>query len=95
MEEDKNKTTTNTLENQSSDTIPSFLLKTYEILEVIAHLLRMTNTLTSYVGQKMGKGSLLRRSSSFLKTFYQYISGITTILPSSDRLILNYSAQHV
>lgn len=42
-------------ENAASDSIPSFLLKTYEILEVVLISLRTSGTVTLFVGQGQAK----------------------------------------
>jgi len=40
-------------ENNASESIPSFLLKTYEILEVTLLLIRMKNTVTLLAGLRL------------------------------------------
>lgn len=42
-------------DNSPSDSIPSFLLKTYEILEVVWLSLRTKNTLISSAGLEVAK----------------------------------------
>ena len=82
-------------EQTATDTIPSFLLKTYEILEVDCLTFRTINTVTSYAGPKMVKDSLSRRSKSSQKTSYLSISATATTPPLFDRYPHGHSAQHV
>jgi hypothetical protein len=79
MEEEKNRLTSFHNETNVPDTIPSFLLKTYEILEVILPSCRMKNMRTLYAGHGMGRASLSKKLKNLLTVSCLFTLGTVTI----------------
>ena len=77
--------------SKTQSTVPAFLLKTYEILEVNTHIssfakyFRIQRTMTLFPGIKRETRSLSSASTIFPKKYFQSISSITTSPLSSDR----------
>ena len=63
------------------ENVPTFLSKTYEILEVHHLQPRTKTTVTSSAGLGMGKASLSRRSRTSLRRSYLFTSDIATTAP--------------